>query len=51
MPDKPLFNSSAAFFIEQVALDKSSEFSEIAEKIIAAERLSLEDGYKIIRSN
>ena len=51
MPNKPLFNSSAAFFIEQVALDKSSEFSEIAEKIIAAERLSLEDGYKIIRSN
>jgi aminodeoxyfutalosine synthase len=51
MPDKPLFNSSAAFFIEQVALDKSSEFSEIAEKIIAAERLNLEDGYKIIRSN
>ena len=51
MPDKPLFNSSAAFFIEQVALDKSSEFSEIAEKLIAAERLSLEDGYKIIRSN
>lgn len=51
MPDKPLFNSSAAFFIEQVALDKSSEFSEIAAKIIAAERLSLEDGYKIIRSN
>jgi aminodeoxyfutalosine synthase len=51
MPDKPLFNSSAAFFIEQVALDRSSEFSEIAEKIIAAERLSLEDGYKIIRSN
>jgi aminodeoxyfutalosine synthase len=49
MPD--IFNSSAAFFIEQVALDKSSEFSEIAEKIIAAERLSLEDGYKIIRSN
>lgn len=51
MPDKPLFNSSAAFFIEQVALDKSSEFSEIAEKLISAERLSLEDGYKIIRSN
>jgi aminodeoxyfutalosine synthase len=51
MPNKPLFNSSAAFFTEQVALDKSSEFSEIAEKIIAAERLSLEDGYKIIRSN
>ncbi|MFZ4085489.1 MAG: CofH family radical SAM protein [Vampirovibrionia bacterium] len=51
MPNKPLFNSSAAFFIEQVALDKSSEFSEIAEKLIAAERLTLEDGYKIIRSN
>lgn len=51
MPNKPLFNSSAAFFIEQVALDKSSGFSEIAAKIIAAERLSLEDGYKIIRSN
>ncbi|MBU6197929.1 MAG: CofH family radical SAM protein [Cyanobacteria bacterium REEB446] len=51
MPNKPLFNSSATFFVEQVALDKSSEFSEIAEKLIAAERLSLEDGYKIIRSN
>ena len=51
MLDKLLFNSSAASFTQQVALDKSSEFREIAEKIIADERLSLEDGYKIIRSN
>lgn len=46
-----ILKSSAAFFTEQVALDHSSEFQAIAEKLIQGERLSLGDGYRIIHSN
>lgn len=44
-------NSSAEFFIETLALEKSHEFSKIAEKIIEGERISFEDGCRLINSH
>lgn len=51
MFEKLILDSSAAYFTERLALEKSSPFSLIAEKVLNRERLSLEEGYQIIRAN
>lgn len=43
--------SSAKFFTQQIARAKSHEFSGVAEKILEGERVSTEEGYKLIESN
>ena len=45
------FNSSAKFFVEQLAQESGHEFQDIAEKILNNERISMDDGIRIIRSN
>lgn len=47
---KQKINTESAFFTEELA-SSSHEFSEIAKKILNHERISLEDGYKLIETN
>jgi aminodeoxyfutalosine synthase len=44
-------NTSAEFFTEALARESGLEFSKIAEKILEAERLSFEDGSKLIHTS
>lgn len=44
-------NTSAKFFTEEIASNSSHEFSEIAAKVLESERISFEDGCKLIKSN
>ena len=43
-------DTDSAKFVENIALS-NHEFKEIAQKLLDSERLSLEDGYKLIRTN
>ncbi len=45
------FESSSKFFTEQLAQDSSHEFNSIAKKLLAGERISLEEGYQVINSD
>lgn len=42
--------TSARFFTEQIAKASNHEFSSIAQKVLEGERISLEDGYKLMLS-
>lgn len=43
--------TDSAEFVKNLALTKGHELSDVAAKILEAERLSLDDGYKLIRTN